>query len=112
MQLISGKQIGALKIALYAPEGIGKTTYAAQMPNPVFIDTEGGSGFLDVVRTPRPTSWSMLLDQVRYFIASTPWTGPSACVSSSSARPGKSKESKICHTAKVTSMLRKSSDAS
>ena len=25
MQLISGKQTGALKIALYAPEGIGKT---------------------------------------------------------------------------------------
>jgi RecA/RadA recombinase len=69
MQLISGKQTGALKIALYAPEGIGKTTYAAQMPNPVFIDTEGGSGFLDVVRTPRPTSWSMLMSQVQYFIS-------------------------------------------
>lgn len=69
MQLISGKQIGALKIALYAPEGIGKTTFAAQMPNPVFIDTEGGSGFLDVVRTPRPTSWSMLMSQVQYFVS-------------------------------------------
>ena len=69
MQLISGKQAGALKIALYAPEGIGKTTFAAQMPNPVFIDTEGGSGFLDVVRTPRPTSWSMLLSQVQYFVS-------------------------------------------
>lgn len=68
MQLIRGKQVSAYKIALYAPEGIGKTTFAAHMPNAVFIDTEGGSGFLDVVRTPRPTSWTMLLDQVRYFI--------------------------------------------
>lgn len=69
MQLISGKQISAYKIALYAPEGIGKTTFAAQMPRAVFIDTEGGSGFMDVVRTPRPSSWTMLLEQVRYFIA-------------------------------------------
>lgn len=70
MQLIRGKQMqSAYKICLYAPEGIGKTTFAAQMPNPVFIDTEGGSGFLDVCRTPRPTSWTMLLDQIRYFIA-------------------------------------------
>lgn len=69
MQLIRGKQVSAYKIALYAPEGIGKTTFAAHMPNAVFIDTEGGSGFLDVVRTPRPTSWAMLMDQVRYFIA-------------------------------------------
>ena len=70
MQLIRGKQMqSAYKICLYAPEGIGKTSYAAHMPNPVFIDTEGGSGFLDVCRTPRPTSWTMLLDQIRYFIA-------------------------------------------
>lgn len=68
MQLIRGKQPKALKICLYAPEGIGKTTFASKMPRPVFIDTEGGSGFLDVTRTPRPTSWTMLLDQVRYFL--------------------------------------------
>ncbi len=69
MQIIKGRQFSASKVCLYAPEGIGKTTFAAQMPNPVFIDTEGGSGFLDVCRTPRPTSWTMLLDQIRYFIA-------------------------------------------
>ena len=69
MQLIRGKQTqSAYKICLYAPEGIGKTTFASQMPNPVFIDTEGGSGFLDVVRTERPTSWAMLMSQVKYFV--------------------------------------------
>lgn len=69
MQLIRGKQMqSAYKICLYAPEGIGKTTFAAHMPNPVFIDTEGGSGFLDVVRTERPTSWAMLMSQVKYFV--------------------------------------------
>lgn len=69
MQLIRGKQMhNAYKICLYAPEGIGKTTFASHMPNPVFIDTEGGSGFLDVVRTPRPTSWTALMEQIRYFV--------------------------------------------
>lgn len=69
MQLIRGKQTqNAYKICLYAPEGIGKTTFASHMPNPVFIDTEGGSGFLDVARTERPTSWAMLMSQVKYFV--------------------------------------------
>jgi hypothetical protein len=69
MQLIRGKQMqNAYKICLYAPEGIGKTTFASHMPNPVFIDTEGGSGFLDVARTERPTSWMMLMSQVKYFV--------------------------------------------
>lgn len=67
MQIISGKQSTALKIVIYGPEGIGKSTFAAQFPRPVFIDTEGSTKHMDVARTPKPTSWAMLLDQVRWF---------------------------------------------
>lgn len=54
-----------VKVVLYGPEGIGKSTFASHFPNPVFIDTEGGTKRLNVARLPQPTSWAMLLDEVR-----------------------------------------------
>ena len=62
--ITSGVQSGAVKVVLYGPEGIGKSTFAAQFPAPVFIDTEGGTKRLNVARLPAPTSWAMLLDEV------------------------------------------------
>lgn len=56
MQIIRGKQKTALKVVVYGPEGIGKSTFAAQFPNPLFIDIEGGTKHMDVARTPKPTS--------------------------------------------------------
>lgn len=53
-----------VKIVLYGPEGIGKTTLAAAFPNALFLDTEGGTKRLNVARLPRPESWAMLLDEV------------------------------------------------
>lgn len=54
-------------MVLYGPEGIGKSTFAAQLPQPLFIDTEGGTRHLDVQRfAERPSSWTLLLEQVRY----------------------------------------------
>jgi len=67
MDIITGKQATALKIVVYGPEGIGKSTFASKFPRPVFIDTEGSTKHMDVARTPRPTSWAMLMEQVRYF---------------------------------------------
>ena len=68
MQLIEGVQLAPVKTVLYGPEGIGKSTFAARFPGVVFCDTEGSTRRLDVRRTPRPTSYTMLLEQVRYFI--------------------------------------------
>lgn len=67
MDIITGKQMTPLKIVIYGPEGIGKSTFAARFPRPVFIDTEGSTKHMDVARTPRPASWAMLMEQVRYF---------------------------------------------
>jgi len=55
----------AKKVVVYGPEGIGKTTFAAQFPDPVFIDTEGSTNDYDVARFPAPSSWQMLMDEVR-----------------------------------------------
>lgn len=55
------------KVVVYGPEGIGKSTFAAQFPKPLFIDTEGSTKKLDVNRfRDKPTSWSMLKNYVEY----------------------------------------------
>ncbi len=68
MQITTGKIMKAQKIVVYGPEGIGKSTFAAQFPDPVFIDTEGSTGNMDVKRLPRPTSWEMLHEEMKYVI--------------------------------------------
>lgn len=60
----AGIQTSPVKTVLYGPEGIGKSTFASHFPDPVFIDTEGGTKRLNVARLPQPTSWAMLLDEV------------------------------------------------
>ena len=64
-ELTCGVQKRPLKALIYGHEGIGKSTMAAELPNPVFVDLEAGTDQLPVARMPRPTSWSMLMDEVR-----------------------------------------------
>lgn len=71
MQIIKGKIQKAQKICLYGVEGIGKSTFASKFPDPLFVDTEGSTKHLDVARMPAPTSWQMILDEVKY-IRDTP----------------------------------------
>jgi len=66
MQIITGKIASAQKVIIYGPEGIGKSTIASKFPNPLFIDTEGSTKHMNVARTPKPSSWTMLMEQVRY----------------------------------------------
>ena len=68
MRITKGKLKKAKKIVIYGPEGIGKSTFASQFPDPVFIDTEGSTGNLDVARFDAPSSWQMLMDEVEYVI--------------------------------------------
>lgn len=74
MNIIRGKIPCAKKVVVYGPEGIGKSTFAAQFPDPVFIDTEGSTKDMDVARFEKPSSWPMLMEQVRYVKAN-----PSIC---------------------------------
>lgn len=66
MEIIKGKIPCAKKVLVYGPEGIGKSTFASLFPEPLFIDTEGSTKEMDVSRTPVPSSWTMLLDQIAY----------------------------------------------
>ena len=71
MKISGGVIPGAKKVVLYGPEGIGKTTFAAQFPAPVFIDTEGGTKTMDVQRFDQPQTWQDILDAIKY-VASNP----------------------------------------
>ncbi len=64
--ITSGPTATAQKVVLYGVEGIGKSTFASQFPNPVFIDTEGSTANMSVNRLDKPSSWQMLIDEVNY----------------------------------------------
>ena len=66
MKIIRGRIPCAKKVVIYGPEGIGKSTFAANFPETVFIDTEGSTKDMDVARFEKPSSWTMLMEQVRY----------------------------------------------
>lgn len=68
MEIIRGKQPGAKKTVIYGPEGIGKSTFVAHFPDAIFIDTEGSTKDMDVARTQTPSSWTMLMNQVKYLM--------------------------------------------
>ena len=52
-----GKITRPQKVVIYGPEGVGKSTLAGQTPEPVFLDTEGGTHHLDVARLDAATTW-------------------------------------------------------
>ena len=53
------------KVVIYGPEGIGKSSLAARFPDPVIIDTEGGTAHMDVRRIDKPQSWDELLSIIK-----------------------------------------------
>ena len=61
LKITDGKITRPQKVVLYGSEGIGKSTLAAQFPNPLFIDTEGGTSHMDVRRIEKPASWTELV---------------------------------------------------
>lgn len=54
MTITRGPVRTAIKMLVYGPEGVGKTTFAAHVGGAVFIDTEGGTKHMDVARFDPP----------------------------------------------------------
>lgn len=57
IQFSRGRVARPQKAVVYGPEGVGKSTLASQFPDPVFLDTEGGTHHLDVVRFSDLSTW-------------------------------------------------------
>lgn len=64
-KVTTGKQQQPQRILLYGTEGIGKSTFGAGAPKPIFLPVEQGSHHLDVARFQKPESWRDILDAVR-----------------------------------------------
>ncbi len=57
-----------LRVLLYGPEGIGKTTWAAGAPAAIFESTEDGYGLLDVARLEASATWADVRDHVNLLL--------------------------------------------
>lgn len=66
MNITRGKKDSAQKVVIYGQEGVGKSTLSSEFPEPLYIDTEGSTGNLDVARLDKPTSWTMLINQINW----------------------------------------------
>ena len=71
MKLQTGRISRPQKAIIYGPEGVGKSTLASQFPNPVFLDTEGGTSHLNITRFPDVTTWEDITGAVGH-LATTP----------------------------------------
>lgn len=72
--ITAGPVLTPLKVVLYGPEGIGKSTFAARFPRPLFIDTEESTKMLNVRRLPKPETWTDILQMIDFVKAH-----PDAC---------------------------------
>ena len=61
MKITKGKQTRAQRVVIYGVESVGKSTFAAKFPKPLFLDIEGGTSHLDVDRCEIGT-WKQLTD--------------------------------------------------
>lgn len=68
-----GKQERPERILLYGVEGVGKTTFAADAPEPIILPVEDGTKHLDVHRLPQPETWQDVLDAVRLMEGEHPY---------------------------------------
>ena len=63
--VIRGKTPKAPKILLYGFEGCGKSTWASQAPNPIFVQTEDGLNQIDCAKFPLCTSFAEVVEQLK-----------------------------------------------
>lgn len=60
----SGVEKQPVLALIFAPEGVGKTTFGADAPGTVFMDVEGGSHFLNTKRFPKPDKLQDVYDGI------------------------------------------------
>ena len=68
LNIVTGVEKTPIKTVIYGAEGVGKSSLAANFPNPLFLDTEGGTSRLNVRRI-KISNWDELLATVKEVIA-------------------------------------------
>jgi hypothetical protein len=62
--VVKGKIAKPLRVVLYGLEGVGKSTFAAGAPAPIFLGAEDGTSELDVHRFTQPRAWADVFDAI------------------------------------------------
>ena len=63
-QVKTGKEAQPPRIMIYGSEGVGKSTFAASAPKPIFIQTEDGLGEIDCAKFPLVGSFDEMMAQL------------------------------------------------
>ncbi len=66
MKILSGRQIRARKVLLYGQHGIGKSTWAASAPQPLFLNIEDGVADIDCAKTEKLGSFAEVVDAISW----------------------------------------------
>jgi len=73
-QVQSGKSDVPRRVMLYGTHGIGKSSWAACAPRPIFIQTEDGLGQIDCDRFPMPAKYEDVVDALsELYLADHPY---------------------------------------
>lgn len=64
MKILKGKQPGPRRILLYGKHGVGKSTWAAQAPNPIFLNIEDGLANIECDKTEPLTTFDLVMESI------------------------------------------------
>lgn len=67
-RVVKGKLHKPALVLIYGQEGVGKSTFGADAPKPIFVGPEAGTDNLDVARMPGVESWTDVRESVRELI--------------------------------------------
>jgi len=62
--VVTGRRAQPMRVMLYGVEGVGKSSFAAGAPAPIFLGAEDGTSELDVHRLPMAEEWQDVLDGI------------------------------------------------
>jgi len=63
-KVVSGRIAKPVRVLVWGTEGIGKSTFGASAPSPIFLGAEDGTSELDVARFPEPSTWQDAHDAI------------------------------------------------
>lgn len=71
--ITKGKVAKPLRIVMYGTEGVGKTHFAADAPDTIFLPGERGTEHLDVARLPVPRNYTDVTDGLELLLGEHPY---------------------------------------
>jgi hypothetical protein len=60
--IVSERKLAPLRVLIYGPDGVGKTTFAASARDAIVLPAEDGAAYLNVARFPVAETWQDVLD--------------------------------------------------